>query len=362
LKPYPYTRRYNDRGKWRIEYRRYGRCIALTGEPGTMEFQLSYEAAKARVDGATIVRKDEVPWLDVVKTGTLRWLCIEWFKSTEFAQLAPSTQSDRRRILEHILQEPSQPGSSFVFGQYPVNRLEAKHVRVLRDRKKDTPGAAANRLKTLRTLFQWAIENEIGGIKQNVAKVVPMLKNPSKGHHPWTDEEREAYKARHPIGTMARLAYELFFQTGQRSGDVWSFGPDNIRNGSLVFTQEKNKSRKPVSLELPILPELQAALDATKIGTSRFLVKNADGEPFASKDTLRGWFKDRCREAGLPEHCTAHGIRKASATYHADNGATSNELMAIHGWSSLQTADEYIRAANQKKLAARAMRRNIAKD
>ena len=108
MKPYPYTRRYNDRGKVRIEYRRYGRNIALTGEPGTMEFQQSYEAAKERIEGATILpREDEVARRDVVKQGTLRWLCIEWFKSPEFGQFAPTTQHVRRRILEHILQEPS---------------------------------------------------------------------------------------------------------------------------------------------------------------------------------------------------------------------------------------------------------------
>jgi integrase len=359
MKPYRYTRRYNDRGKIRIEYRRYGRCIALTGEPGTMEFQQSYEAAKARLDGAINVPKDEVARLEVAKQGTLRWLCIQWFKSPEFRQFARGTQELRRSTLESILLEPSQPGSSFLFGHYPVNRLEAKHVRVLRDRKKDSPAAANHRIKTLRSLFEWAIESDIG-VERNVARDVPILKSSTEGYHPWTDEEREAYKARHAVGTMARLAYDLFFHTGQRIGDVWSFGPDNIRNGSLIFTQEKNKSRKPVPLVLPILPELQTSLDATTIGKKRFLV-NAYGEPFASKNSFRFWFKDRCREAGLPDNCTPHGIRKASATYHANNGATSNELMAIHGWRSLRTADGYVRAANQEELAAKAMRR-LARD
>src|SRR6186997_2062942 len=100
MKPYPYTRRYNDRGKIRIEYRRYGRNIALTGEPGTMEFQRSYEAAKEHLEGATIVSRDGVARPDVVEKGTLRWLCIEWFKSPEFGQFAPPTQHARRSILE----------------------------------------------------------------------------------------------------------------------------------------------------------------------------------------------------------------------------------------------------------------------
>jgi len=209
-------------------------------------------------------------------------------------------------------------------------------------------------------LFKWALENEKGGLVRNIAKDVPKLKHTTKGHHPWTDAEREQYKARHPVGTMARLAYELFFHTGQRIGDVWNFGPHHIINGMLVFTQEKNKARKPVQLELPIMPDLQTALNAIKTGVQTFLVRH-DGESFASKKSFANWFKDRCKEAGLPDRCSAHGIRKASATFHANNGATTIELMAVHGWRSLRSAEGYVRAANQKELATRAMKRGIAK-
>src|SRR3954465_11144378 len=112
MKPYPYTRRYNDRGKVRIEYRRYGRCIPLTGQPGTMEFQQSYEAAKERIEGATILpREDFMARPDVIEKGTLRWLSVEWFKSPEFGQFAPPTQHARRSILESISLEPSSSGS-----------------------------------------------------------------------------------------------------------------------------------------------------------------------------------------------------------------------------------------------------------
>jgi hypothetical protein len=55
--------------------------------------------------------------------------------------------------------------------------------------------------------------------------------------------------------------------------------------------------------------------------------------------------------------CSAHGIRKASATFLADNGATTNELMAVHGWRSMRSAEGYVRAANQKELGAKAMAR-----
>src|SRR5436189_3136481 len=51
---YPYTRSYRDRhGKLRIEYRRYGKMIALPPTPGTAEFQAAYDAAAAAVQETT---------------------------------------------------------------------------------------------------------------------------------------------------------------------------------------------------------------------------------------------------------------------------------------------------------------------
>jgi integrase len=61
-----------------------------------------------------------------------------------------------------------------------------------------------------------------------------------------------------------------------------------------------------------------------------------------------------CDEAGLP-HCSAHGLRKAGATLAAENGASAHELMSIFGWLTIKEAERYTKAAEQKRLAARAM-------
>lgn len=59
-----------------------------------------------------------------------------------------------------------------------------------------------------------------------------------------------------------------------------------------------------------------------------------------------------CTEQGLP---SAHGLRKAAATRAADDGATAHELVAIFGWIDIKEAEIYTRAADRKRLAARAM-------
>ncbi|MFZ0055345.1 MAG: tyrosine-type recombinase/integrase [Pseudolabrys sp.] len=77
------------------------------------------------------------------------------------------------------------------------------------------------------------------------------------------------------------------------------------------------------------------------------------GRPF-SVNGFGGWFRRRCNEAGL-SHCSAHGLRKASAAIAAENGATEDQLMAIFGWTTPKQAAHYTKAARRRKLAAAGM-------
>jgi len=133
-------------------------------------------------------------------------------------------------------------------------------------------------------------------------------------------------------------------------------GRQHVHQGRLRFTQQKNRRRKPVSLELPILPELQRMLDASELGELTFLVSE-NGRPF----TVAGfgnWFRDSCNEADLP-HCSAHGLRKAAAPIAAENGATAHEPMSNFGWRSLEEAQRYTRTADRMGLAERGMARLV---
>jgi integrase/recombinase XerD len=64
--------------------------------------------------------------------------------------------------------------------------------------------------------------------------------------------------------------------------------------------------------------------------------------------------RDWCDQANLP-HCSAHGLRKATPTQMAEEGATPHELMAITGHRSLEEVERYTRTAQKKKLADSAM-------
>jgi integrase len=188
-------------------------------------------------------------------------------------------------------------------------------------------------------------------MQSNPALDVEYLKSGSRGYPTWTVEEVVRFQERFPIGTKARLALDLLLYTGQRRSDVVRFGPQHVSNGTLTFTQFKGRNRHPKTLTLPILPVLQATMDATPCGESAFL-ETEQGRPFTSNG-FGNWFRDRCIEAGVPGR--AHGLRKAGATIAANNGATAHHLQAIFGWSSLRLAEVYTCGADQRRLAAGAM-------
>jgi integrase len=281
--------------------------------------------------------------------GTWRWLCTQYFGSGDFKHLQASSQSVQRRILESTFDEPVYPGAKEKFADFPLNRMQAKAIRVLRDLK-NTPNGAKNRLKVVRRVFNWAVENEY--VTSNPAHGVKAVTTGSQGFHTWTIDEVEQFETRHEIGTKARLALALLMYTGIRRSDVVLLGRQHVRSGWIKFVQQKTQRRKPVTIEVPMLPALQKVIDASPTGDLTFIV-TSHGKPFTAAG-FGNWFRDRCNEAGLPQ-CSAHGLRKAAATLAAENGATTKELMAMFGWLTMQEAERYSQAAERKKLAARGM-------
>jgi integrase len=334
----PYIREDTDRhGNWRIYVRREGRSIRIKAKRDTPEFLEEYRAALESLD-----EKPQCAARNVKHT--LRWLIQNYYASPEFKkELGGRTQYVRRRILDALINE---------HGEKPF-LMKPKHVRKLRDAKAFTPEAANALVKALRQVFKWAVEAE--HLDTNPAKEVPYIQTGSQGFHSWTIEEVRQYEGYHPIGTRARLAFALLLYTTQRRSDVVRLGHKMAQDGWLKFTQCKNAYRSPISLEIPILAELQRIINATTpLGKDTYLVTEF-GKPF-SVDGFGNRFRSWCDEAGLP-HCSAHGLRKAGAARLAELGASDREIMAISGHQTAKEVDRYTKGARQKKLAASAMKK-----
>lgn len=347
-------------GNVRLYVRKSGQPkIRLHESPGSAAFLEEYRRALA----GKPVSESQHPGRKPASRGSLRWLIEQYFGSAEFRRLDSRTQYVRRRLLDAFCEAGTEKGD-IKHGDKPFARMEARHVRRIRDEKADRPEAANAILKALRQIFAYGIAAEIA--HRNPAKDVPYITTGSTGFHTWTLEEVHQYEDRHAIGTKARLALALLMFLGGRRADVVAFGKQHIRDPEnmaqqfrelhpgkwLRYTQHKNRNRKPVTLEIPLLPELAKIIAASPCGELTFLITEF-GKPY-TPNGFGGWFRRRCDEAGL-KNCSAHGVRKAGATIAAENGATPHQLMAIFGWTTLKQAEVYTRAASQKRLAGGAM-------
>jgi integrase len=352
----PYINEYRDvRGKLRRYFRRPGfKRVALPGIPGSEEFMRAYQAALDQSNPLEIGASRTKP-------GTIDALIVDYLKSEVFTKaLAPETQRMRRNILDRFRTE---------HGAKHVVTLERRHVIKLIGGK--AVHAQKNWLKTLRGLMMFAVaenyraDDPTAGVK--AAK--PAVK--SRGHMTWGGTEIAAYRARHPLGTTARLAIELLLNVAARRGDAHKLGIQHVKGSKITWRPNKTARSTDKVLSIRILSELQAALDAMPARDAALaFVLNDYGKPFASAAAFGNKFADWCKEAGLkPVLCAdgrvrsyrAHGLRKAACKALAHAGCTGPEIMAVSGHSSLAQVQVYIDEVEQDQMADAAMKKLEAK-
>ena len=252
-------------GNVRIYFRRKGQPkIRLTEMPGTSAFDAEYQRA---FSGA--IRLPSISQHIVWAPGMLGWLCEQYYGSAVFQSLDESTRKTRRGSLEAICERRIDGHCA---GTFRYATMEPRHVAKLRDEKAGFPEAANHRLKALRQLFAWACLPEYRYASKNPARDVTYLKsNNPDGIPAWSEADAARYEARHPIGTKARLAFDLLLYTGVRRSDAVRLGPQMERDGKLVFTEKKGRSRIVKTHELPILPPLRRSIDATHESDTWFI-------------------------------------------------------------------------------------------
>ena len=325
-----YIHEFRDRhGKTRRYFRKPGfKRLPLPGAPGSEELATAYQAALAR---------ETAPKIEVgasrTMPGTVGALVVRYYRSGAFVVLADSTKATYRGIIERFRKDN---------GHRRVAQLDRAVIKRMLENRAATPAAANNWLRILRMLLDFAVDEKMIGF--NPAVGVKGIRHKAAGATPWTDEQIEAFRKHHVLGTRARLAMELLYNTAQRRSDAVKIGPQHVRNGVLAFRQQNTGQ----AVDIPVLPELQVAIDAATTGNLAFLVTEA-GKPFTAAG-FGNWFREVCDAAGL-QGFSAHGIRKAAATRLADVGCSDHEIMAWGGWRTLKEVQRYTAAANRKRLA-----------
>jgi len=331
-----YVHGFVDRhGKARFYFRRPGfRQVPLPGLPWAPKFMAAYEAA---MTGDTAPRIE--PGASRTIPGTINALVVAYYNSAQFQALSAVTQRDYCGIIERFRREN---------GHRSIVGLDRAKLAEMLGNRASTPAGARNWLRMVRTLMRFAVDQRL---RQDDPTIGLRVRYKSTGFMAWGEEHIAQFRARHPIGSRARLALELLLNIGPRRSDVVRLGRQHIRDGEISFRTQKTG----VLIEgITLLPELAEALDATPSEHLTFLTTE-HGKPFTSAG-FGNWFRERCAEAGLPKGYAAHGLRKAAATRIANHGATAHQLMAWFGWTTLKEAERYTRAADRKRLTQTAGR------
>lgn len=331
-----YIHRVKDRyGKIRLYLRRPGHpAIPLPPEADAGFFD-AYQKAVARTNAAVKTAP--------INMDTLAALGDAWQRSAQFKQLTPSSQQRYRLLLASLARED--------YAMFKVKDFEPRHIRRAVARLADKPGAANNRLKMLRALFAFAIED--GWRETNPTNEVRRLKAATDGFRSWTDAEIAQYEACWPSGSKERLALALLLYTGQRRSDVVEMGWGSVEGGLMRVRQGKTN----VVLHIPIHDALLSEIEQCDPFQPCFLMAERHAlKPFTANGFYMR-FKSWRRQAGLGEGLSPHGLRKAAARRLAEAGCSPHQIASITGHKTLAEVERYTRSVDQKRLAAEAMER-----
>ena len=314
-------------------FRRAGRRWRLPGLPLSEEFMEEYRRLVASTEpGAAESPSDRAAY----RNGSFGALVNEYLNSAEFKDNKESTRREYRRVLE-VLQ--------FAHGDKPLRALRRRHIRRMRDERAETPGAANTVVRMLKIILNFAVEEEL--IEASPAAKMKLLKVGE--WRAWTDEECLTYEARWPQGTMQRRAYALASYTGQRKGDVALMIRAHRKDGMIRIVQGKTGEE----VWIPEHRELTAELGRGQTGHISLLT-TSHGKGFDAV-YFGAWFAESIEDAGLPDDCVLHGLRKTAARKLADAGCSEDEIKSITGHTTSLMVGHYTKTADKKKRATAAI-------
>ena len=331
-------------GNHRIRVRVEGdpnRRIRIYVELDHKDFSEHYHAARAGIE-----IKPEAKPSDRAIRGSVNWLTHKYLEhlevQVEAGACSPKTFKQKKYALEFLRED---------CGEYSM-RMPTSEIIKIRDKKASTPAAADALVKSIKSMYKWAVE--YGILDFNPAIGISYIDKGKGGAIPWTVEDLKIFREKHPFGTKAHLALTIFMFTACRISDVVLLGRDNEfeRAGVKGIGWQPAKANSPY-VEIPMLPPLIKATRKAEILGKTYLLTDY-GKPFATPDSFGSNFQDWCIEAGLP-HLSSHGIRKAAGNLLAEEGCSQYQIMSIHGHSRSKTSEIYTKDDERWKLATDAM-------
>lgn len=284
---------------------------------------------------------------------SLDWLSDRYLahlkKMVDAGHRAQATYKQRKSQLLRVCDFCDDDGNRY--GDFDMQAPTSAFIAI-RDDLADRPGEADNTMKSVRAVYQWAMErNEID---HNPAAGISKINTNVKGATPWTADDLKKFKDRHPKGSPAHLWLTLQAFTTCRIGDAVWLGreQEKVINGQTYLEyQPRKKGSAPVTI--PILSPLYEATRASKIVGPAYIL-NSNGQPYKSTEGLRMRVQRWLKEAEITGK-SSHGIRKAMGELLAEMGCSQHQIMAIMSHTQAKTSEVYTKSAERRVLAAGGM-------
>lgn len=270
---------------------------------------------------------------------------IRYYKSKDFAKLAPRTKQDYD---VHLAYFNDRMGA--------VIPAHVERVHIIRWQQawleKITPHKANYRLRILSILFE--VAKDMGLLKksdENPVKGVKAVDYEKEERLPWPADRVKAFRDAYPYDTRERLCFEMCLGTGQRISDVLRMQWGHIQSGGINVRQGKTKKR----LWVPLTAHLQAALDVAPKRSlfilAKDMTKTKTPGPWAYRSASQALRK--AREAVDALDYDLHSLRYSAASELLAAGADDATIAAITGQSQ-RMVEHYTRSTRQKVLAMKA--------
>ncbi|AZO38792.1 MAG: site-specific recombinase [Mesorhizobium sp.] len=322
-------KRYKDRlGIERVYHRKSGTPI----DP-----KLTGQALAAEVD-----RLDKLHAPKMAQSGTLGALLESYKKSPKFTDLAPRTQSDYQKYMDHL-----KP-----IAGTPLALIDTAFMAKLRDKTvKKRRGAFTNHMMAmLSSAFKHG--KEYGLVTSNPClelEKARIAKDRRKENRPWTKTERVNVLAAAPLHYKVPIALARFL--AMRRGDILRLPRMAYRDGYISFRASKNGK----IMKLPALGELRKILDealeawpVSEIDVT-MLCLNSHRKPWTEMgfSASIGKFFDDCVARGLAgKGLTMHGLRHSVATDLREQGYRLEDIKNFLGQETIEMAEHYSSSAD----------------
>jgi integrase len=267
-----------------------------------------------------------------VATGSVAALIKDFRSSAEYARLAAGTRAEYDRHMNTI---------EAIVGGFAVSQIKLVHIAKVRDKFQATPAKANGVSRMFSRLLTYAVA-PLGWITVNPCQKLKLMKVGS-GQTPLLEAEIARFREKNPIGTRARLAFEICLATALRISDIVKVTRDQLGE-MLIATISKKTGVLTVALPTA---ELRAAFDAWEkvcreqdVDLGIYALGTTNGEPL-HKRTISEDLEAAYVSAEFQKKQRTHALRYTAATRLFEAGYSFDDIAEVTGHKMAEMAKKY---------------------